>query len=295
MFLPALEGDGGAKLEQALLPYARVGDGYFATAGIEILQGRALTRDDHGTRNVVVGEPMARQLFGEVSAVGRRVRTADDGDWWNIVGVAENTSAFTLASAEDDLQLYWPLLSATSPNAYSAVVVRATDDPRALEAGLRQVLRDLDPEQPVRQLTIAADTVQGWIVEPRFYLLLLGVFAAAALLLVLVGIGGVVGHSVASRTREIGIRVALGASDRSIIGMAVAGAFRPAIVGLAVGAIVALQITKLMDSLLYEIQPTDPTSLASVAVLFIVATLVASYLPARRVLQVDPVRALRAE
>ncbi len=295
MLLGSLETDEGERIDgNTIVPYGRISEGYFDATGIEVIDGRGLDQQDYDTRNTVIGEPFARRLFGETSAVGRRFRE-EDGDWWTVVGVAASTAVFNLQSSEDSFQAYFALKSDRTPRAYAALIVRATGDPALLQPQLQQALWDLDPRQPVRRFELGTDTMAGWVVEPRFNTLVFGTFAVVALLLVLVGVAGVVGHTVISRTREIGIRVALGASDASVLRLATLGGLRPVLAGLALGTIGAWQSTHLIASLLYGVEPNDPSTLLGVALVFLAATLLASYLPARNALRIDPVRALRSE
>ncbi len=295
MVVDGLEADDGDRVDgSTILPFGRVGSGFFATAGIEMLAGRPLGVQDYDTENVVIAEPLARRIFGEERAVGRRFRL-EDGDWQSVVGVVAPTASFDLRTSDDDFQIYLPLKSTATPWAYAAVIVRATGDPAALVPLLQRALWDLDPQQPVRRFELGSDKVAGWLVETRFSALVFGTFAGVALVLVLIGIAGVVSHAAVSRTREIGIRVALGAEARSILALATFGGIRPVLVGLALGGIGVWQTTHFLRSLLYGIEPSDPATLAAVVLVFLAASLVAAYIPARRVLRVDPVRALRTE
>ncbi len=269
MLLDSVEVEGGEAIEESVvLPYGRVSSGYFTTTGIDLLEGRALDESDYDTDNVVISAPLARRLFGESSAVGRRFRWDSTGDWITVIGVVRETATFSLQSSEDDYQAYFPLKSERTPRPYGALIVRASADPSLLQTQLERTVWDIDPRQPISRFELGSETMAEWIVDTRFNAMVFGTFAVVALLLVLVGVAGVVGHAVASRTREIGIRVALGAGSGSILRLATFGGLRPVLVGLALGALIAWQTSSLISSLLFGVEPNDPATLGAVALVF---------------------------
>lgn len=293
MLVDWIEG-GGERIEESRpVPYGLVGEGFFRTMGIELVAGRAILASDRHSDAVVISEPLARALFGERPAVGQTIDL--DSDVRTIVGVAEPVAVFGLDTARDDYQMFGALEGERTPRPYAGIIVRTSGDPAAMPPLLQQTVWSLDDRQPIHRIIAGSETVADWTLEPRFHLLLSGAFASVALLLVLVGVGGVVSQVVASRTHEIGVRVALGASRRSILRLAGLAGVRPVLAGVALGAVGVWQAGRLIASFLFGIEPHDPATLLAVAALFLLAALAASYLPARRALRIDPVRALRAE
>jgi hypothetical protein len=179
-------------------------------------------------------------------------------------------------------------------NGSPAIVLRTALPAGAIVPSARAIFRQLDPNIPV-QFSIFADDMAGWLAEKRFLLLLAGVFAGAALALAAVGIYGLVAHSVTRRTQEIGVRVALGAHRRDVLRLVVGEGARMAALGVVIGVGASLAITRLMSSLLFGINATDPLTFVGVAVLLSLVALLASYIPSRRAMKVDPIVALRYE
>ena len=175
------------------------------------------------------------------------------------------------------------------------LVVRTTNDPLALVPAVRAALRSLDPTIPIYQVQTIEQQLGEMVAQRRFSMALLGTFAALALVLGLVGVYGVTAYLVAQRTREVGLRLALGAHPRDVVRMVVGQGMRSAVVGVVVGLAASLVVTRLMASLLYGVSPTDAVTLLAVTALLALATLVANWLPARRAARVDPLVALRAE
>jgi ABC-type antimicrobial peptide transport system permease subunit len=174
-------------------------------------------------------------------------------------------------------------------------VARFTTVPRNVEAELRQAVQRANPTLVARRAGFAADHVREALAPTRFTLGLLGAFAGVALVLAVVGLYASIAYTVSQRTREIGIRIALGASSRAVSRLVLADGVRLAVAGLAAGALIAAAATRALSSLLYGVEPTDPLTFAAIALLVAAVTLAASWLPARRAVRVDPVDALRAE
>jgi predicted permease len=274
--------------------------GYFETMGIELLRGRTFTDQDRaGSAPVaLVNEAAARHLFGTTEVIGRRVehgtRMGLGGDRVNgeIVGVVRDVKDVAL-SAPARAHVYFP--HAQWPVGFLQPVLRTSGDPLALAEPARRVVAAVDPNVPVYQVRTLSQLRAASTARTRFLMLVLGVFAAAALALAAVGIYGVVAYAVAQRTRELGIRMALGARASDIVrlvvrqGAVLAGA--GGVIGLA-GAILA---TRTLRGLLFEVTPTDPPTLTAGTVTLVVVALVASYVPARRAARVSPVDALRQD
>ena len=174
-------------------------------------------------------------------------------------------------------------------------VVHTRADPHSLVPELRTLLAQIDPNLPIARIQTLEELISDNVSARRFNTLLMSVFAGVALLLALAGIYGVLAYAVSKRTSEIGIRVALGAGPERVMRMVVIQGMRPALVGIGIGLLGALWLARLMDSLLFEVRASDPLTYLGVAAVFVLATALSCYLPARRALRVDPVEALRRE
>jgi putative ABC transport system permease protein len=192
-----------------------------------------------------------------------------------------------------DLQTYIPHAQWT--DSYMQLVVRAGADPGALTGPVRQTIHALDPDVPLHKVGAMRQLVSASVAQRRFTLLLIAVFAAVALLMAAIGLYGVMAYSVAQRTREIGIRVALGAQGADVLRLIVGRGLRLVTLGVALGLVAALALTRLMKKLLFEVSATDPLTFAGVALLLALVALLACWIPARRATKVDPVVALRVE
>jgi putative ABC transport system permease protein len=175
------------------------------------------------------------------------------------------------------------------------VVVRSSGNPLQLSAALRDTVLSLDENQAISTIRSMDDVVSGSVAQPRFASQLLGLFAVLALLLAAVGLYGLIAYTVTQRTREIGIRMALGASPRDVLKLVLGQGLKLALVGAAIGIAAALALTRLIQGLLFQVSPTDPVTFISVTALLTIVALAASYLPARRAMRVDPMVALRYE
>ncbi|CAN5880254.1 ABC transporter permease [soil metagenome] len=272
---------------------------YFRTMGIPLRRGRAFGDADRADAPpvVVINEMAARRYFPDEDAIGQRIRLGwGPGDdrfaGGEVVGVVADVRQ--VGPSEDYVpEIYLPYTQV--PVSDMSVIVRTAGDPLALAGVLRSQVRELDPNLPLSNLRTLDQLVAQSVAQPRFYMLLLTVFAAVALALAAIGIFGVMSYSVAQRTREIGIRVALGAEPQRVLQLVVGRALRLALLGVAVGLLGALALTRLLESLLFGVSTTDPLTFVAVAVLLAAVALLASYLPARRASGVDPIVALRAE
>jgi putative ABC transport system permease protein len=209
-----------------------------------------------------------------------------------IVGVVGNVAQEGVTAAPYP-QLYRALRQ--DPRRGVFVTMRTTGDPTAVASAARQALRAVDPELPLTDLMTMQERVSADLARPRVSVALLGIFAGIALLLAAIGIYGVISYAVAQRTREIGIRMALGASTSDVRKLVVRQGMAPALAGIALGIVGALAATRVMSSLLYGVSATDPVTFAGVPVLLAMIALAAAYLPARRATRVEPVNALRSE
>jgi putative ABC transport system permease protein len=270
---------------------------YFETLGIQLLQGRPFdARTDRAdTPNVVViSEAAARKFWPNQSPLGKRLTVGSPSnpeDWMEVVGVARDVRQFGL-DAEPKPQMY---LSYAQADFFAPrhLVVRTEGEPLNLAGTVRQTVWGIDRDQPVAQVRPMEDVLSDSIARQRFSMLLLGIFAGVALILAAVGIYGVMSYTVAQRTHEIGIRLALGAQKRDVLRLAVGQGLRLVLVGVAIGLVAAVALTRLMSSLLFGVSATDPLTLAAISALLVAVAALASYVPARRATKVDPMIALR--
>jgi putative ABC transport system permease protein len=273
--------------------------GYFAALGIPLLRGRLLGDGDSGDAPgvVVINQAMARRYWpnGE-DPIGRRLRLHTLGkvkDWSTIVGIVGDVHGFGLDKPVR-AEMYFPYAQLRR-SASLAIVVRTDGDPAAMANAARVALAEIDPGQPIFDVKPMRELVAASLAQRRFALMLMLVFAAVALLLAAVGIYGVMSYTVAQRTQEIGIRVALGASPSLVLGMVIKEGMRLVAVGLGLGVVLALALTHLVSSMLYGVSPTDAPTFVAIAAVLAAVALIAIVIPARRATRVDPMLALRAD
>ena len=270
---------------------------YVRTLGMRVVAGRGLTPDDRaGAPSVaLVNETMARRHWPGESPLGKRVFTgiaSDTAEAITVVGVVNDIHHDAL-DAPPKVEIYLPYLQWTPGS--MTLLVKTTGDPLALAPAVRREVAQIDPRLPVGQIETQESIMRGTVALPQLYAMLFGVFAAAALALAAIGIYGVIAYSVEQRTREIGVRMALGARPADVLRLVVRQGMTPALVGVAVGLVGALGAARLMRSLLFGVSPTDPLTLAAVTLFLGAVALLASYLPARRATRVTPTEALRYE
>ncbi|MBV9924270.1 MAG: ABC transporter permease [Acidobacteria bacterium] len=267
---------------------------YFRTLGIPVKRGRALAASDaDGAQPVlVINESLARSFFPDEDPVGKRVRTGDKSPWVEIVGVVGDVRHRGL-DVDARPEMFFP--HTQTPSRRMTLVVRSSGDPAALAAPLRERVRSIDRDQPVGDVKTMEEWVSESVASRRFTAALLGVFAAAAAALAALGLYGVVSYSVAQRTHEIGLRVALGARPRDVLRLVIGQGLTLTLVGAAVGLAAAFALTRVISGLLFNVGATDPSIFVAVPLLLVVVALLACYLPARRATKVDPMVALRYE
>jgi putative ABC transport system permease protein len=265
---------------------------YFRTMGIPLIAGRPFEAADSPRGNVaIVNQAFARKYFPNQSPVGRSLRFGREKSA-AIVGVAADVKNQAL-DARSDEEIYLPY--AQMPNLFMDVAIRTTADPTALAGAVRAELRSLDPNQPLSRIQTMEKVLDDGVAPRRFQATLLGTLAALALLLAMVGIYGVVAYSVSLRTREIGIRMALGAQRAEVLRQVLRRGMMPVSIGVAAGIPASLAATRALESWLYGVRAIDGPTYAAVAVLMLAVPLLASYLPARRATAIDPLVALRYE
>jgi putative ABC transport system permease protein len=268
---------------------------YFRTMGIQVRRGRVFTDADVQGANpvLVVSDSLAQRYFPNEDPIGQRIALRWRNVSGDIVGVVGDVKERGLRAQSEPI-LYVAMAQAPLRNAM-AVVVRTSGSTSALENTIRAAVRSMDPTLAISNLEALGDAVAESVALSRFYMLLLGLFAGTALVLAAIGIFGVMSNAVAQRTREIGIRIALGAPLQQVRGLVVRDALFMATAGLVVGLAAAVPMSRLMTSLLFELTPTDPATLGIVVTVLFGVALLASYLPARRASRVDPLVALRAD
>lgn len=271
-----------------------VTDGYFDTLGLRLAAGRPFTRREAASDApvAIVNEHAARRLWGDGNALGKLIRSEDDVSR-EIVGVVANARRSRLKPVDASVYIPFPTDMDARSRSRMDILVRASGDPRGVAAAVRETLRQIDPAMPVRVALLDDQMDAHELQSPRFLTGAISLSALLALAIAAVGIFGVVGHTAARRIQEIGIRMALGASEHQVRRLLVAQASGPIAIGLAAGIAIAAASTRVLKTLLFEVAPTDPPSLTAAVVLFAAVAMGASYLPARRASRLDPSVMLR--
>jgi putative ABC transport system permease protein len=288
---------------------------YFQAMSIPLKRGRYFTdRDDRsflagkdlskynedertmaGMNAVIIDEEFARRHWPNEDAVGKRIKLGHDEKpvLLTVVGVVGRVKMEGLSQDSKRVQGYFPF--AQVQRGGMTVVVKGSSDPNQMIAAVRQQVKAIDPDQPIYNVR-TMDEIRAESVAPeRLNLTLLSIFAGIALVLAIVGIYGVMSYSVTQRTHEIGIRMAIGAQPRDVFRMIMGQGMMLALIGVAFGLVGAFGLTRLMATMLFGVEPTDPATFASIAVLLTAVALLACYVPGRRATKVDPVVSLRYE
>jgi putative ABC transport system permease protein len=280
--------------------FRQTAPGYFEAMRIPLIAGRSLSWSDTADAPlvIVVDEAFAKYYFPKENPIGKRLAFLAPGSGSRftqimaIVGVVGDVSHDAL-DAPQRPEMYVPIGQSSAGE--MNIVVRTSLPPGSTAAGLQSVVSSLDKDEALSTVRTMQDVIASSVSEPRFSAMLVGIFAVLALGLAAIGLYGVIAYSVSQRTNEIGIRMALGATQRDILRMVLGGGMKLALIGCAIGIALALALGRYLQSLLFDVRATDVTTLIGVAVLLLGVALVACYVPARRAMRVDPMVALRYE
>jgi predicted permease len=284
--------------ERPEIDFRRASTGYFQTMGIPLLAGRLVTEQDVTNNNaaVLINEAMAKRFWPGEDPIGKRISTATSSGqttrWQTIVGVVGSVRHLGL-DVEPRPEIYYH--TNTSPPFSPVVVIRTTSDPEKVISLARAKVRELDRDVPITNVSTMEQLVAQSVAQRRFGMFLVTIFAAIALALAVIGIYGVVSYSVAQRTTEIGLRMALGASATDVLKLVLRKGMTLALIGVGVGLAGAVAATRLMTTMLFAVKPIDIATFSIVSVGLIFVALLACYVPARRAMKVDPLVALRDE
>src|SRR5256714_541214 len=278
--------------------YRAIGQGYFSTMGIPMIRGRDFTDQDKAdSKNVVViSEKTAQHYWPGKDPIGKRLKpgaTTSDVPWREVIGVVKDVRQNDFI-AQPKMQMYFAYRQ-LKDLAANALIVRTSVEPMSLATSIRDAIWAVDKDQPVANVDTMDHIVSEAIARQRFSMLLLGIFAALALVLAAVGIYGVMSYSVAQRIHEIGIRMALGARRTDVLKMIVNQGLKLVSIGMMLGLAAAFLLTRVLQSLLFGISATDPVTFFGISLVLLAVAILASYLPALRATKVDPIIALRAQ
>jgi putative ABC transport system permease protein len=287
--------------DYVIIGYRPVTAGYLETLGVPLLRGRFITASDteQNPYVVVINQAAVRQYFPDGDPMGKRMQLGAIPDasvpWMEVVGVVGDLKQDL--AGEPKAEMYVPVRQgdAILPVFSLSVVMRTEREPMTEAAALRSAVHDINPDQPVVRMRTMQENISGSVSEPRFRATLLAIFAGAAMLLAIVGLYGLMAYSVTQRVQEIGIRMTLGADRSDVMRMVMMQGLKLALAGVLIGVLASLALSRILSGFLYGVSATDPLTIVGVAGLLTLVALVASYLPARRAVRVDPMVALRYE
>jgi putative ABC transport system permease protein len=276
--------------------YGMVLGDYFTTLNIPLIKGRYFNEQDTERSPLVaiVNQTLARRFFAGEDPIGKHLilKLTEPKIIPQVVGVVRDVKAYGL-DADANAAFFVPFMQ--DPHPTMSIVIRSDTDSAALAGAARQAVRSVDPNQPIDSLTMMSEMVSKSVAQQRLNMILLTIFAGLALLLAAVGIYSVLSHSVYERTREIGIRMALGAAPGRVVKMIAVQSMLMTLIGLAIGLVAAYFLTRFVSSMLFTVNAVDPIIFVSAPFLLLIVALLASYVPARKASKVDPIIALRNE
>src|SRR5271170_5611795 len=272
----------------------QVSAGYFETVRTPLLNGRTIDEKDiaGGSPVAVINEAAAKHFFPGQNPIGKHIANSRDMVQREIVGVAADVK-FNALNGADVEEMYLPVAQVPWPN--TTLLVRSVATSQSLVRAVRAKIAEVDPSLPVSGISSMEEVVGASVAQPKLTMQFVGIFAGFALLLAAIGIYGLIAYTVSARNQEMGIRVALGARPADILRLVVGQGMRMALIGVALGVIVSLALTRLLASMLFGVGATDPLVFSAAAVALIVTALAACYLPARRATRVDPIVVLRCD
>jgi putative ABC transport system permease protein len=267
---------------------------YFQTLGVPLLKGRNFSDADteKSAQVVIISQSLAIHYWPHEDPIGHHIQIARQPASSEIVGVVSDLRNRGVGRDPGE-ELYTPVPQ--RPWGNMSVLVKTSGNPLQIVPAIRSAIQSVDRDQPMTQIRSLEEDLSSSVGQQRVSALLLGIFAALALVLAAIGIYGVTSYSVAQRVKEIGIRIAMGAQPRDVLRLILGFGAKLAVIGVVIGVIAALALTQLMKSMLFGVTATDPLTLGAVSLTLVAVTLLACYIPARRAMNVDPVIALRAE
>jgi predicted permease len=280
-----------------VLPVTEVSSDYFASLGIPLLQGRQFVEQDghDPSQPTIINQSMAKHLWPDGRVIGKRFRVGNSPEGWRtVVGIVGDVKEFDLDDKPERLEQYFPMPSGKT-SAFRVLIVRTESDPTKFVPVIKSAIWSVDKDLPIQNIWTIDELMRRELAGPRFYSGAMTVFAAVAMLISMIGVYGVISYMVSRRTREISIRMALGAYPRNVLMMVIRQGLAPTSLGIALGIGGALELSKLLKSMLYEVAPTDALTYGFVSIAYILVALAACYIPARRAASVDPLVAFRSE
>jgi putative ABC transport system permease protein len=267
---------------------------YFKTIGIPLLQGRLFAAEDQAQTPavVVINQTMAQRYWPNQDPLGKQIKFPSDDSVATVIGVVGDAKQFWL-DEEQRPQIYDTY--SQDPGIFATVVIRTSVEPLSLSEPVRRAIWQVDPDQPLWKVRTVEFLLERSTADRKFLMALMGIFASLALILTILGLYGVISYLVNQRTQEIGIRMALGAQMRDVMGMVLRQGMALVLAGVGLGLAAAWVLTRLIARLLYQVSATDPLTFGSISFLLITVALIACYIPARRATKVDPLVALRYE
>jgi putative ABC transport system permease protein len=276
--------------------FRRAAPGYFRAMGIPLVRGREFTPDDdsHHERVAIITESMARRFWTGQDAIGRRFQIGprDTAKWLTIVGVVKDVHNRGLDS-EAGFSSYEPF--AEQPRMQMEFAIRTSGDPKMVLSAAQRELRRMEPGVIIDKVQTMSERIGDAVAPRRLNLVLFGLFSSVALVLAAVGLYGLVAYAAGQRTREFGIRMAVGARASDVLWLVLGQGLKPASAGAAIGLVAAISLSHVMTKLLFGVEPTDPVTMIAVAILLACVATLACWLPARRATRIEPIAALRIE